>query len=365
MHAWIEPVSREALPHAGPGSDTHVGNDRPLWRWDASRRCPGRVLAALSLLFLLSSVRTASTQSCGEAGGDYCSQSGACPSGYNSLGNTWDCHPCCRSAPQGPSCGAIGGDWCSQSGGCPSGYDSLGTTYDCHPCCKQRAQGQMSFSVNTGASISQDLSYLYASSTVIDYSWGCSHSSYSTRVTIYSPSGRVASSQSSGLQASVSLATAGEFGTYSIVTTGTYYCSCVRTTAGFGASRYLDFYQPYDVVPIYPDTFISLGIGKYWKQRNRQVYSYIGPWKYSAPLLAYFGSAGTNTCSLQTPRPTSTSTNNQGRFSQTYTADIPACRPPYNKTDCLSAFSESIVVAGVELAPFEVIYGCEDVALTK
>src|SRR5712691_5728828 len=36
------------------------------------------------------------------------------------------------------SCGAVGGDYCSQSGGCPEGYDSLGATYDCNPCCRQQ-----------------------------------------------------------------------------------------------------------------------------------------------------------------------------------------------------------------------------------
>jgi hypothetical protein len=71
--------------------------------------------------------------SCGELGGDYCSQWGYCPTGYDDLGVTWDCNPCCH---QGPACGAIGGDYCSQSGSCPAGYDSLGGTWDCHPCCQ-------------------------------------------------------------------------------------------------------------------------------------------------------------------------------------------------------------------------------------
>ena len=78
--------------------------------------------------------------SCGELGGDHCSQSGSCPDSYDSLGTTYDCDPCCKQQPlPGPSCGELGGDHCSQSGSCPDGYDSLGTTYDCNPCCKQQA----------------------------------------------------------------------------------------------------------------------------------------------------------------------------------------------------------------------------------
>ena len=79
--------------------------------------------------------------SCGELGGDGCSQSGQCPPGYDSLGTTYDCNPCCKQQPPppppGPSCGDLGGNHCSQSGSCPSGYDFLGITYDCNPCCRQ------------------------------------------------------------------------------------------------------------------------------------------------------------------------------------------------------------------------------------
>jgi hypothetical protein len=75
------------------------------------------------------------SRSCGALGGDYCSQSGACPGGYDSLGASADCNPCCRA---GSSCGALGGDYCSQSWSCPSGYASLGVSWDCSPCCKSR-----------------------------------------------------------------------------------------------------------------------------------------------------------------------------------------------------------------------------------
>ena len=71
--------------------------------------------------------------SCGQFGGDYCSQSNSCPPGYDALEETFDCKTCCE---QGPSCGQLGGDYCSQSGTCPGGTISVGVSYDCNPCCK-------------------------------------------------------------------------------------------------------------------------------------------------------------------------------------------------------------------------------------
>lgn len=209
-----------------------------------SVRVLGIVLRALPILVLLSTgaVRIASAQSCGELGGDYCSQSGGCPSGYNSLGGTWDCNPCCQSVPQGPSCGEAGGDWCSQSGGCPSGYNSLGQTWDCHPCCRQAPPppppppppGRMSFSVYSDHSLSwSGDATVYGYSSVIDNSSGCSHSNYSTTTRLLSPSGRQASSTSPGLSSSAGLVFGGEAGQWQVVTTGQYYCSCGQTMAGF------------------------------------------------------------------------------------------------------------------------------------
>jgi hypothetical protein len=92
--------------------------------------------------------------SCGAMGGDYCGAGGSCPPGFDSLGDSYDCNPCCRTAacqssgcPPGscgegiwcgdcaPSCGEMGGEYCSQSGGCPEGFDSIGPSSDCNPCC--------------------------------------------------------------------------------------------------------------------------------------------------------------------------------------------------------------------------------------
>lgn len=61
--------------------------------------------------------------SCQSSAGEDCS---SCPE---------DCGAC---PPPGPSCGEIGGSYCSQSGACPDDFDSLGATYDCNPCCKSQ-----------------------------------------------------------------------------------------------------------------------------------------------------------------------------------------------------------------------------------
>jgi hypothetical protein len=73
--------------------------------------------------------------SCGEMGGDYCSQTGGCPSGYTSLGMSYDCGPCCQSL---ATCGAMGGDHCSQTTVCPAGFNPLGPSFDCATCCKTK-----------------------------------------------------------------------------------------------------------------------------------------------------------------------------------------------------------------------------------
>ena len=49
---------------------------------------------------------------------------------------TWNVtSPCSGQPVPGQSCGSIGGDACSQTGECPTGTTSLGDTYDCKPCC--------------------------------------------------------------------------------------------------------------------------------------------------------------------------------------------------------------------------------------
>ncbi len=74
-----------------------------------------------------------SNPSCGALGGDYCSGSSTCPSGYTSLGQTYDCKTCCKRVTQ--SCGGLGGIYCSGSSSCPSPLVSVGVSYDCKTCC--------------------------------------------------------------------------------------------------------------------------------------------------------------------------------------------------------------------------------------
>jgi hypothetical protein len=60
-----------------------------------------------------------------------------CPEGYilDTTTDPWSC----VEIDLGPSCGDLKGDFCSQQGTCPEGYESLGVTYDCNPCCTEPA----------------------------------------------------------------------------------------------------------------------------------------------------------------------------------------------------------------------------------
>ena len=114
--------------------------------------------------------------SCGELGGDYCSQTGSCPAGYDSLGFSNDCGPCClQQAPTGPSCGELGGDYCSQTGSCPAGYDSLGGSNDCSPCCHQQGL-TVQIDAPTEAASGEAISFRAIVTTnpgerILDYEW--------------------------------------------------------------------------------------------------------------------------------------------------------------------------------------------------
>lgn len=94
-----------------------------------------------SLAFFSRSINAcAPGQSCGQCGGNACTQPTA---GQNctSLGNTYDCSPCysCSPAPvapppsQGSNCGSIGGNacsWAAPNAQPPATCVSLGNTYD-------------------------------------------------------------------------------------------------------------------------------------------------------------------------------------------------------------------------------------------
>lgn len=154
---------------------------------------------AASFPFLIPTVY-AQGPSCGELGGDHCDQSGSCPPGYDNLGQTWDCNPCCKSQPPpdpGPSCGEIGGDYCSQSGSCPASHNSLGNTYDCQPCCQSQPGMSPSGATYSGRAINGSNSTLYATAiTDGSSSCGCHQSWVSARIT--APWGSAYNSASGG-----------------------------------------------------------------------------------------------------------------------------------------------------------------------
>ena len=96
---------------------------------------------------------------------------------------------------------------------------------------------QMSFSVYSdftmhGATFAQWR--VTGSTSVMDHSTGCAHWGYITGVTLNSPS-RSGSSTASGLSASTNLLFSAEVGNWSVSTTGSYSCGCIKGgTAMYG-----------------------------------------------------------------------------------------------------------------------------------
>ncbi len=70
---------------------------------------------------------------------------------------------------------------------------------------------------------SSDGSTLYYSVSAVDNS-GCGHSDYTTVANIQSPSGRQGSASQAGLAATAAIAFEDETGTYSIYSSGSFYC---------------------------------------------------------------------------------------------------------------------------------------------
>jgi hypothetical protein len=99
--------------------------------------------------------------------------------------------------------------------------------------------GTMNFSVyiDHAAGSGSNNTKLYMYSTAYDNSSGCAHSAYSTTARIYSPSGRLGQTTTSGLSASTNLVVGAEYGSYTLVTNGTYNCSCIGGgTGGYGGT---------------------------------------------------------------------------------------------------------------------------------
>jgi len=179
-------------------------------------------------------------QSCGEIGGDWCSQTGSCPAGRHSLGRTSDCNPCCRTnEPSGPSCGELGGNYCSPTSSCPAGYANLGSTWDCTRCCLRGGQGM------------SGVYYRYSDGgTSFSYIWGrgVTSSDYNTYghqfravTTLTSPHGRSAT-VSSGRSTSYSEAFASipfdptDTGEYTVVTEHFELCPYVSQEWSIGST---------------------------------------------------------------------------------------------------------------------------------
>jgi hypothetical protein len=94
----------------------------------------------------------------------------------------------------------------------------------------------MSFSVYSDAAISEDVSTAYGYNSVSDNSSGCTHSNYTDTIYIYTPNGNNNSAEFGGMSGSIGIPIDGE-GDYTIVTSGTYRCSCIfGGTAGYGGS---------------------------------------------------------------------------------------------------------------------------------
>ena len=196
----------------------------------------------------------------------------------------------------------------------------------------------MSFSIYTDVTQSQNLTMeMYA--TVIDNSWGCTHSGYMTTAHITSPSGRHASHQSSGLHGSVSIPILDEYGDYTVTTSGSYGCSCIfGGTAGYGGGgQTVSPRRPAGLASVPEDQFTYTSPGNYLRTRIWQVKDqHTAPWNYIGPVSESFEEfAGENGCNL-TIIVDSTFTNNQGRFQDRYgnhnnqPNPIPACAPQYN-----------------------------------
>ncbi len=228
---------------------------------------PRLLVGSLTLLVVVVVLAIpAYAQSCGDLGGDYCSSSGSCPAGYNSLGPTYDCNPCCQSRPScgalggnycspsgscppgysslgpsydcvtccqsGPSCGALGGNYCSSSGSCPTSYRSLGSTYDCSPCCQQLSGQSMTGRVYVYSDAGSDFSVAWGRGTT-DSDYNVYGHQYNVTTTIRSPKGRTStaygSRSTSHSEATASLSwDDSDLGDYMIESVHTEYCPYVN-----------------------------------------------------------------------------------------------------------------------------------------
>lgn len=95
-------------------------------------------------------------------------------------------------------------------------------------------QMQYNASVYNDATLSEDLSTIYGVSTLVDNSTGCGHGQYSTTIQAIGPNGLIDSVTVSGFAANLTVATGGVAGTYHMLGTGQFFCSCFYRYVGTG-----------------------------------------------------------------------------------------------------------------------------------
>ncbi len=85
------------------------------------------------------------TKTCGDLGGDHCSDTASCPPGHASLGKTLDCNPCCEKLCGNGECdqGEEDCGTCPEECGCPAGQVCLANN------CEETGQGKDCLSVCT------------------------------------------------------------------------------------------------------------------------------------------------------------------------------------------------------------------------
>jgi hypothetical protein len=228
-------------------------------------------------------------------------------------------------------------------------------------------QSGMSFSVYTDTA--QTSTTLYVYSTVADHSWGCSHNNYVTTANIVSPSNRQVHTTSSGLQANASLAVNGEFGSYSTYTTGTYFCSCIQITAGYGGGQSTFVQRPTSLNNYYSGTKTGTPAGcsspaRYWRVRDYQVMDQRAPAQPIRRTLFMDESftTGTNTCNVGFIQGDGNTTPS-GTFRDNFfmCGSVPACS---NGGNCTTVRNQTWKADGYQVGTHTITYTCSGVTVT-
>jgi hypothetical protein len=237
----------------------------------------------------------------------------------------------------------------------------------CFPARQAYCQSGMSFSVYTDSS--QTSSTLYVYSTVADNSWGCSHGGYSTTANIVSPSNRQAHSTSGGLQASTSLAISNEFGNYNVYTTGSYTCSCIHGTAGYGGGGSTFVQKPTSLNNYYSGNLTGTPPGcsppvRYWKVRDYQVMDQRVPAQPIARVMFMDESFTTpqNSCNVSFIQGDGNTTSS-GTFRDNFymCGSVPACS---GSGSCTTVRNQTWKADSYQVGQYTITYTCTGVTVT-